>query len=205
MLSLEEGKYLVELARKNIELYITTGKKIDIPTEIPPKFREKAGVFVTLRKIKGKEKELRGCIGYPIPYLPLIEAVIESSISSATRDSRFFPVTEADLDEIIVEVSTLTPPKPIVVDNPEKYLEKIKIGRDGLIVKYGGYSGILLPQVPVEWNWDVKTYLEHLMQKAFLPSNIWMKEKVEISSFQAEIFEEKTPRGEIVQKEIGQD
>ncbi|MHA1378713.1 MAG: TIGR00296 family protein [Candidatus Helarchaeota archaeon] len=205
MLTLEEGRYLVSLARKNIESYIKTGKKIDIPVDIPPKFRKKAGVFVTLRKLKGsgKEKELRGCIGYPLPYLPLIEAVIESSISSATKDSRFSPVKESELDNIIVEVSVLTPPEVIQVNKPEEYLEKIKIGKDGLIVEFQGYSGLLLPQVPVDWGgWDVKTYLEHLMQKAWLPSDTWKKEKVKISSFQAEIFEEEKPRGKIVQRTI---
>ncbi len=204
MLSLEEGKLLVELARKNIESYIKTGKKIEIPENISEKLNEKAGVFVTLRKIVGtdQEKELRGCIGYPLPYMPLVDAVIESSISSATRDSRFPPLKEDELDKIIVEVSALTPPQEIKVDKPEEYLEKIIIGRDGLIVEYGGYSGLLLPQVPVDWKWDVKTYLEHLMQKAWLPKDIWRQEKVKILSFQAEIFEEEKPHGEIVQRQM---
>ena len=155
-------------------------------------------------KEPGPEKELRGCIGYPLPHLPLIDAVIESSISSATKDSRFSRVKAVELDNIIVEVSALTPPEEIKVNNPEEYLEKIKIGRDGLIVEYSGNSGLLLPQVPVDWKWDVKTYLEHLMQKAWLPSNIWKEKDVKISSFQAEIFEEETPRGEVVRREIGE-
>ncbi|NVM03147.1 MAG: TIGR00296 family protein [Candidatus Helarchaeota archaeon] len=206
MLSLDEGKFLVKLARKNIESYIKVGKKIEIPKDISEKLKEKAGVFVTLRKLKepGPEKELRGCIGYPLPHLPLIDAVIESSISSATKDSRFSRVKAVELDNIIVEVSALTPPEEIKVNNPEEYLEKIKIGRDGLIVEYSGNSGLLLPQVPVDWKWDVKTYLEHLMQKAWLPSNIWKEKDVKISSFQAEIFEEETPRGEVVRREIGE-
>lgn len=206
MLSLEEGKFLVKLARNNIESYIKRGKKVEIPQDISEKLKEKAGVFVTLRKLKGSgpEKELRGCIGYPLPYHPLIEAVIESSISSATKDSRFSRVKEEELDNIIVEVSALTPPEEIKVNNPDEYLEKIKIGRDGLIVEYGGYSGLLLPQVPVDWKWDVKTYLAHLMQKAWLPSNTWKERNVKISSFQAEIFEEETPRGEIVRRDIGE-
>lgn len=206
MLTLEEGTYLVKLARKNIENYIRTGEKIDIPKEIPSKLNEKAGIFVTLRKLKGSgpEKELRGCIGYPLPYLPLINAVIESSISSATRDSRFRPLREEELDKIIVECSFLTPPKIIEVSKPEDYLKKIEIGRDGLIVEYEGFSGLLLPQVPVDWKWDVKTYLEHLMQKAWLPKDTWKKEEVKISSFQAEIFEEETPRGNIVERKIGE-
>jgi uncharacterized protein (TIGR00296 family) len=206
MLSLEEGKFLVKFARKNIESYIKTGKKVEIPQDISEKLKEKAGVFVTLRKLKGSglEKELRGCIGYPLPYHPLIEAVIESSISSATKDSRFSRVKEEELDNIIVEVSALTPPVEIKVNNPDEYLEKIKIGRDGLIVEYGGYSGLLLPQVPVDWKWDVKTYLTHLMQKAWLPSNTWKERNVKISSFQAEIFEEETPQGEVVRREIGE-
>ncbi len=206
MLSLEEGKFLVKLARKNIESYIKTGKKVEIPQDISEKLKEKAGVFVTLRKLKGSgpEKELRGCIGYPLPYHPLIEAVIESSISSATKDSRFSRVKEKELNNIIVEVSALTPPEEIKVNNPDEYLEKIKIGRDGLIVEYGGYSGLLLPQVPVDWKWDVKTYLAHLMQKAWLPSNTWKERNVKISSFQAEIFEEETPQGEVVRRDIGE-
>jgi uncharacterized protein (TIGR00296 family) len=110
------------------------------------------------------------------------------------------------MDEIIIEISILTPPKVIEVNDPNEYLEKIVIGRDGLIAQQGEWRrGLLLPQVPVDHgrNWDVKTFLDHTCLKTGLPMNAWQDiERVKISSFQAILFEEKEPRGEVVRKYI---
>ncbi|MHA1649159.1 MAG: TIGR00296 family protein [Candidatus Helarchaeota archaeon] len=215
MFSIEDGKFAVKLARRAVKTFIETKSKIDPPGNIPEKFQEKCGVFVTLKTIKKEgesvERKLRGCIGFPYPTYPLIEAIIESAIASATKDSRFYPpfgpgpVKLDELEKIVFEVSILTPPKLLKVNNPEEYLEKIKIGRDGLIAEKGPFRGLLLPQVPVEWKWDVKEFLEHTCNKAFIPADAWKKPDTKIYTFQAIIFEEIEPQGDIRQKDIGEE
>ncbi|NIP40620.1 MAG: TIGR00296 family protein, partial [Candidatus Aenigmarchaeota archaeon] len=83
------------------------------------------------------------------------------------------------------------------VKSPYEYFEKIKIGKDGLIITNGVQSGLLLPQVPIEYGWNVKTFLEHLCMKAFLPPDAWKYEGSDIFRFNSEIFGEKEPRGKI--------
>jgi len=202
-LTLDEGKLLVSLARKAIETYLKTGEIIKPPENVPEKLREKCGVFVTINTVRNDHRELRGCIGYPYPTDPLINAVIDSAISSATRDPRFPPMTFDELDHVVFEVSVLTPPEPINVENPSEYPSKIKIGRDGLIVERGFFKGLLLPQVPVEWQWNEEEFLCQCCMKAGLPPDCWLMKGTKIYRFQAIIFEEVSPKGEIVRKELG--
>ena len=202
-LTLEEGKLLVSLARKAIETYLKTGEIIKPPENVPEKLREKCGVFVTINTVRNDRRELRGCIGYPYPTDPLINAVIDSAISSATRDPRFPPMTFDELDHVVFEVSVLTPPELINVENPSEYPSKIKIGRDGLIVERGFFKGLLLPQVPVEWRWNEEEFLCQCCMKAGLPPDCWLMKGTKIYRFQAIIFEEVSPKGEIVRKELG--
>lgn len=200
-LSLEEGKILVKIARKAIMEYLE--KRIIIPPpEVSGKLIEKMGVFVTLNALREYGKELRGCIGFPQPILPLIEATIRSAISAATEDPRFLPVELDEMDTITIEVSVLTPPQLIKVDDPKKYPEKIKIGEDGLIVEKGFYKGLLLPQVAIEWNWNEEEFLCQTCIKAGLDPSSWLDKKVKIYKFQAQIFEEESPNGEIFEREI---
>jgi uncharacterized protein (TIGR00296 family) len=197
-MELKEGIFLVKAARKVIETYVKTGERYE-PKDYPSELDEKSGVFTTIHMKKGHE--LRGCIGYPEPVMPLIEALTESAVS-VTRDPRFPPLSEKELDDIIVEVSVLTKPELITVKDPREYPEKIKLGRDGLVIDRGFNKGLLLPQVPVECKWDAKTFLEHLCMKAGLPPDMWMEEGIKIYSFRSEIFTEKSPRGEIAKEEM---
>jgi len=197
-LTLEEGTYAVKYARAVIENYLK-GKNI-VVVNYPKKFNKYRGVFVTLHTYP--DRELRGCIGIPEPVMPLIEALREAAISAAVKDPRFPPVTVDEMDNIVVEVSILTPPKLIEVEEPLEYLDKIKIGRDGLIIEYGAHRGLLLPQVPVEQGWEVAEYLSNLCLKASLPPDAWLKYPVKIYSFQAQIFEEVSPRGQVVEKSL---
>ncbi|MEM2876400.1 MAG: TIGR00296 family protein [Candidatus Bathyarchaeia archaeon] len=197
-LSLEEGVLLVRLARRAAEEYILNGKRIKAQVEVPQNLKEKCGVFVTIKK----DGELRGCIGFPYPTYPLVDAVIESSINSSTEDPRFPPVKPEELDEITFEVSILTPPRRLEVKKVSEYPSKIKVGRDGLIVKRGYYSGLLLPQVPVEWGWDEEEFLCQCCLKAGLPPDCWLMKETEVYTFQAIIFEERSPRGEIIRKDV---
>src|SRR5664279_1218355 len=131
MLSEEDGKFLVKLARKAIVTYLKEKKVIEVPEDADPKLMEDMGVFVTLNI----GNELRGCIGYPEPVMPLLNAVVDAAISAAIRDPRFNPVTPEELDKIDVEVSVLTKPEEIEVENPTEYLQKVVIGEDGLIIE----------------------------------------------------------------------
>ena len=202
-LSLEEGKFLVELARKTVEEYLKSKKRISAPENMSEKLLQPCGVFVTINTIRDGEKELRGCIGYPYPTTPLVQAVIESAISSATQDPRFYPLSLSDLDNVVFEVSVLTPPQLIEVKKPSEYLPKIMVGKDGLIVERGMFKGLLLPQVPVEWEWDEEEFLCQCCTKAGLPPDCWLLENTKISKFQAIIFEEEKPRGEVKRKALG--
>lgn len=194
----DEGRLAVKLARRRIETYLE-GEEMDLPP-LPEAFREKMGVFVTLNTYP--EKNLRGCIGYPEPHLPLIDALLDSAISAATRDPRFIPVRREEMNSIVVEVTLLTPPQEIHYTNPEELPGRIKIGRDGLIAQEGPFRGLLLPQVPVEWGWDAETFLDQTCVKAGIPPGDWRKGRVRFFSFQGEIFAEESPRGEIKRVEL---
>jgi len=201
--TLEDGKFLVTLARKSILNFLTFDKLLPQPEGTPAKFLELSGVFVTLNKPDDKgNKKLRGCIGFPTPVYPLVQATIEAAKSSAVSDPRFPTVEIDEMKEIVIEVTILTPPKLIQVKDPKEYLEKIRIGRDGLIVESGGRSGLLLPQVPVEWNWTKEEFLEHTCGKAWLPENCWKDLNTEIYSFSGIIYQEVEPNGEVTLKEI---
>jgi len=201
-LTLEEGVFLVKLARKAVEEHLKNGSIMKAPKDTPPKLMERCGVFVTLYSLKRGGKELRGCIGFPYPISPLTQAVIESAINSATQDPRFHPISLGELDHIVFEVSVLTPPQPIEADKPTDYPSKVKVGQDGLIVEKGYYKGLLLPQVPIEWKWNEEEFLCQCCIKAGLPPDCWLLKGTKIYRFQAIIFDEKSPKGEIEQKEL---
>jgi len=192
MLNLDEGKLLVKTARETIESYVKE-KKIPTKKNVPETLKEKRGVFVTLTK----NGELRGCIGHPLPGMPLIDALVDASISSATRDPRFPPVKPSELPEIEVEVSVLTKPEVVKVKHPKEYPKCIEVGKHGLIMERDGFAGLLLPQVPVEWEWNEEEFLSHTCMKAGLPPDAWLDERVCVSRFCAQIFKETGPRGDI--------
>ena len=143
------------------------------------------------------EKELRGCIGYPYPTSPLVEAVIDSAINAATGDPRFYPLSLEELDKVVFEVSVLTPPELVQAANPKEYISKIKVGEDGLIIEKDFSKGLLLPQVPVEWGWCEEEFLCQCCVKAGLPPDSWLIKGVKLYKFKAIIFEEETPSGEV--------
>jgi uncharacterized protein len=161
------------------------------------------GVFVTLNYIyNDKQQRLRGCVGFPIAEKTLYRSIIDASIAAATQDPRFPPVDKKELAEIVFEVSILTPPKKVKVQNPMEYLNAIKIGRDGLILAWRHGTALLLPQVPVELNWDVEEYLANLCYKAGAPPDIWLMSDSKIYSFQANIYRESDPNGNVVRVKL---
>jgi uncharacterized protein (TIGR00296 family) len=198
-----DGKELILFARENIEFFLKNNKRMAVPDFLKEKYKENFGAFVTLNTYGVKDNSLRGCIGYIEPRFALYDVIHKVSVSSATEDTRFSSVSVDEMEDITIEISILTPPKIIEVSTPNDYLEKIVIGRDGLIVERGMRRGLLLPQVPVDHNrnWDVETFLNHTCGKAWLSSDAWKDVNgTKIFSFQAIVFEEKTPRGEVVRK-----
>jgi hypothetical protein len=185
MLTQEEGNYLLKLARDTIEKFVRN-QKIEKPTKYSKNLDKEQGVFCTITK----DGNLRGCIGLPYLVMPLIKALMSAAQSACSDDPRFRTIREAELDKIKVEISVLTEPEIIQVSKAEEYLEKIKIGEDGLIIQYGPFSGLLLPQVATENNWDVEEFLDNLCMKAGIPFGMWKEKGVVIYKFRAQVFSE---------------
>ena len=197
-LSDSDGAILVKTARKAVTEFLSNGSRIKLESEFEKKFSFNSGVFVTLNKPDG----LRGCIGFPMPEKKLSRAIVDGAIAAATEDPRFPAVTTKELDDITFEVTVLTPPMEIDVSDPIEYLSKIKVGRDGLIIRHSFSSGLLLPQVPVEYGWNVEEFLQHTCEKAGLARDTWKNESVKIEKFEGIIFKEETPNGQITREKI---
>ncbi|MEM2927315.1 MAG: TIGR00296 family protein [Candidatus Bathyarchaeia archaeon] len=199
----EEGAILVKFARKAIEEYLLGHGKIYPKERMPEKFSEKRGVFVTLNSVgPSGTHALRGCIGFPFPIMPLIEAVINSAIEAAVGDPRFPPVSYEEMDAIAIELSILTKPQEILERDRRNLPRLIRIGEDGLMIARGRYQGLLLPQVPIEWGWDAEEFLTQCCFKAGLPPDCWLMEGTRIYKFQAEIFCEEKPRGTVIRRRL---
>ena len=192
----QDGEILVKTARKVVTEYLKTGTKPKLKKDFQEDFSFKSGVFVTLNS----NHELRGCIGYPLPDKKLFNALEDAAIASATEDPRFPLVKSKELESITFEVTVLTPPQKISVSKPDEYLSKIKVGRDGLIVRNGFNSGLFLPQVPVEYNWNEREFLEYTCEKAGLPKDYWKNSNTEIQKFEGIVFKEEEPNGKVIQE-----
>ena len=184
----------MKLAREALEEHVRGRPKPRTP--LSGVLAEKRGVFVTLNTLERGAKELRGCIGYPQPIKPLGEAIRDVSIYAA-EDPRFpFPVRPEELDRIVVEVRVLTLPQEIHAPRRKDLPSKIRLGVDGLVISNSFTSGLFLPQVATEQGWDQETYLSEACGKAGLPFDAWLQEGTRVEVFQAEVFAEKSPRGE---------
>ncbi len=198
MLTIDEGRSAVKLAREALTSYVERSEQIKT-TDLSPSFREKRGVFVTLHK----DGSLRGCIGYPQPIMDLDRAIMDSAISAGTSDPRFSSVSPDELNNIVIEVTVLTPPRPY--DVKKKDLPgAVKIGKHGLIVSRDMFSGLLLPQVATECNFDSTDFLCHTCHKAGLPMDAWIDEETEVLYFEGQVFAEAKPGGDVVEKDISQ-
>ncbi len=194
MLSIHQGQRAVHYARLVIE-YRVEGKSLDNLPHIGLDMM--AGVFVTIKTYPSDE--LRGCIGIPEPVMTLGKALREAA-TSVIHDSRFPPLSAPELPNIIVEITILTPPEIIKVKHPQEYPQCVEVGKDGLIVEKNNYKGLLLPQVPLEWKWNVNEFLSHTCLKAGLPPDAWLDPDVKIYKFQGEIFSETEPHKDIIKK-----
>ncbi len=155
-----ERELLLRLAHDSIELALE-GRSVEL-TPPTAHLAEPRGAFTTLHL----EGRLRGCIGYVLPTQSLYAVIAQSAKSAAFDDPRFPPVTVAEAALLKVELSVLSPLQPI---RPED----VVVGRHGLVVTQGSHRGLLLPQVPVEWDWDRETFLSQTCLKAGLAEGAW--------------------------------
>ncbi|MEW6264952.1 MAG: AmmeMemoRadiSam system protein A [Thermodesulfobacteriota bacterium] len=182
-LSLEEKRTLLGLARSAIAAKL----KLDSTwPQVQPSsgLQARSGAFVTLHK----RGALRGCIGRFTATSPLTATVEEMALASAFEDPRFPPLSPAELEEVDLEISVLTPMRRI------HNVEEIEVGRHGIYIVQGFHRGVLLPQVATENKWDRQTFLEHTCFKAGLGRDCWRDQKTEIHVFSAEVFGEKELR-----------
>ncbi|KAF6243593.1 TIGR00296 family protein [Nitrosopumilus sp. b1] len=191
----DDGELIVKASRKIVTHYLNN-ESFEFDDSFKKKFSFISGIFVTLMK----QNDLRGCIGYPISDKELYTTLEDSAVAAATKDPRFPPLTKEELTEINFEVTILSEPEKISVNNPKEYPSKINIGKDGLIIKSSFSSGLLLPQVPIEYGWNEEEFLEHTCQKAGLEKNSWLSKDVTIEKFQGIVFAEESPNGKVVRK-----
>lgn len=192
-----EGELAVRIAREALEAYVV--KRAKGTVEVPKAFEEKSGAFVTLNEYPSGL--LRGCIGYPQPFFPLVKS-IEKGAEGAAEDPRFPRLAPEELQRVTVEVSILTPPQLIEVKKPKDLAKHVIFGVDGLTVAQGPYRGLLLPQVAVEYSWDAAEFLSEACMKAGLLADAWLDPATRVYKFQAEVFAETQPRGPVVRRTL---
>ena len=177
----KEKKQLLQLARETISHELQHGKAEDCQA-VEGNLAEPCGAFVSLH-VSGN---LRGCIGTFVSQRPLVNTVQEMAVSASQRDPRFPAMTPEELKDVDIEISVLSPLKEITD------VSEIEVGRHGIYITKGFYSGVLLPQVATEYGWDRDTFLEHTCTKAGLSSNAWKEKGTKIEIFEAQVFGEKT-------------
>ena len=193
----DDGTILVKMARTVVTKYLTDNTKI-LDHDFKEKFSFNAGVFVTINDKSG----LRGCIGYPLAVKKLSDALTDAAISASTDDPRFPSIRQNELNDLVFEVTILSETEEISASLSDEIIQEIKIGRDGLIIEKNFQSGLLLPQVPVEYNWSVVDFFNHTCHKAGLPNGSWKDKDTKISKFQGIIFREILPNGEIIREKF---
>ena len=190
-------KELIDLGRTAVRKALEN-KDLTVPEFIKQKYSKKKGVFTTLRTYP--ENKLRGCMGIFLPVYPLWYAVVYTSILSAFKDPRFGPLKRDEFEKVIWEITLLSEPKEIKTER-ERIHEEIEIGKDGLIVEWKEHKGLLLPQVPLEYGWSAKEFLDYTCIKAGLPKGCWKNKDVKVYKFKGEVYAEKEPFGQVIKLE----
>lgn len=180
----EQKKKLKALAKNVIASELGFAPSIDAEAEFAdPFYHEKRGVFVTLT-LHG---DLRGCIGNIEPVYPLYEAVMRNAHESAFGDPRFSPLEPEEFEELEIEISVLTVPEKIEYDSSQDLLEKLRPGKDGIVIEKGMYKSTYLPQVWEDIE-DKKMFLSSLCMKAGLDPDEWMQGSCDIYKYEVEKF-----------------
>ncbi|GAG79568.1 unnamed protein product, partial [marine sediment metagenome] len=172
---------LLKIARNTIVKYVSKQKVPEPVTEdLTLNLKKPNGVFVTIYK-KGK---LRGCVGQFKSTQPLHKLIRDIAISSSTRDHRFSPVTEEELDQLDIEISVLSPMKKI------ESIDEIDLGKHGIYIVKGSYSGTFLPKVAIDNGWNKEEFLGHCARdKARIGWDGW--KDADIYIYEAYVFGEK--------------
>ena len=174
----QEKHYLKDLVRWSIAQELTGAEADDPPDPPTETLRREFGAFVTLKQ----DGRLRGCIGHIVADRPLHVTIADMAQAAAFQDPRFPPLTAAEADGLDIEISVLSP----ITRCPDPKL--IEPGRHGLLIRRGQHSGLLLPQVAVEWGWDRRTLLAQTCAKAGLSGKCWRDPDTVIGWFEAEVF-----------------
>jgi len=177
-LTQSEKEELLRIARESIESYLANGLLPDF--DVSDNLKKFGAAFVTLEK----NGQLRGCIGHTSAVEELYKTVSGCAVQAAVRDPRFPPVKPDEMEQINIEISVLSPMQPV------ESLDEIEVGRDGLMIFKGRNSGLLLPQVAVDYNWSRTEFLEQTCRKAGLNKNAYLADDAVIYKFQAVIFGE---------------
>lgn len=178
-LTIDQKQFLLATARTAIATELGIQTIAPAPPEVP--VTHTSGAFVTIRK----SGALRGCIGTMESSQPLPTLISDMAKSSAFGDPRFSPLDSDEYDDILIEISILTPLQRI--SSPTE----VVIGTHGVLIRSGGRSGVLLPQVASEQKWDRTTFLEHTCRKAGLPRDAYLSENVELFVFSAILCDER--------------
>lgn len=178
-----DRRALLDLARRAVREAVLHGRLIDLPS-VSGQLAVSSSVFVTLHC----DRRLRGCIGQIQPSDLLPHAVIRCAISAAREDPRFRPISAEELDRFEIEISVLSPPETI---SPEE-IDRIEIGRHGVLVTRTNHQGLLLPQVAVERAWSRERFLEETCAKAGLDRDAWRDPSTRLEVFTAEVFSDAT-------------
>lgn len=179
----------MKLARGTLEAWVKEERLLGLEgLDLPKPLLEKRGAFVTLRR----GPFLRGCVGYTANIRPLAEAVRDSTVNAAFRDSRFEPVKAEELPDITIEISAFapgdTPGSPMRAVHS---IDEIVIGRDGVCIERDGEKGgLLLPQVAPEHGWGVEEFLDAVCHKAGYPPGAWRDPAYRVYRFTAQVFSE---------------
>jgi AmmeMemoRadiSam system protein B/AmmeMemoRadiSam system protein A len=182
-LSEQEKSELLALARTSVEHAINKDEAYVPTASASDALNRERGAFVTLHE----SGELRGCIGYTSATKPLYMTVRDTATLAALKDPRFKPVSVSELPKLEYEISVLSPLRRVTD------IQQIKIGEHGLLMKNGGFEGLLLPQVPVEQKWDRQKFLEQTCVKAGMSAGCWKDEDTDIFLFTAVVFGEHRP------------
>lgn len=185
-LSKEEGRKLLKVARDAIQSALGEQKSENAGEEsVSPLLSERRGTFVTLT-LRGA---LRGCIGRIVPQETLIEGVRANAVQAALRDPRFRPLSRDELEQVKIEVSVLTAPVPLSNSDAHDLPNKLRPGTDGVILKKGYKQATFLPQV---WEQLPKPedFLTHLCLKAGLEGDAWKHDRLDVSVYRVQAFEE---------------
>ncbi|MGC9469519.1 MAG: AmmeMemoRadiSam system protein A [Anaerolineae bacterium] len=182
----EEGTFLLRLARRTIEEALAEESTETLPSSPTQRLEEPGATFVTLHTRSGA---LRGCIGSLAARRPLVEDVRSNALAAAFEDPRFPPLKRSELSDVVVEISVLTPAKPLEYQDPQELLEKLRPGVDGVVIERGWHRATFLPQV-----WEQlprpEKFLAHLCYKAGLSARAWQEGDLSVSIYEVQKFEE---------------